>query len=46
MKISELLEARYKKYRKMGVFTRVEPKKRGRAKANKEQQTASAASRA
>ena len=46
MKTSELLEARYKKYRKMGVFTRVEPKKRGRAKANKEQQTASAASRA
>jgi acetyl-CoA carboxylase carboxyl transferase subunit alpha len=31
-KISELLEARYKKYRKMGVFTRVEPKKRGRAR--------------
>jgi acetyl-CoA carboxylase carboxyl transferase subunit alpha len=32
MKISDLLEARYKKYRRMGVFTRVEPKKRGRAK--------------
>ncbi len=29
-KISELLEARYKKYRKMGVFGRAEPKKRGR----------------
>jgi acetyl-CoA carboxylase carboxyl transferase subunit alpha len=32
MKISDLLEARYKKYRRMGVFTRAEPKKRGRAK--------------
>ncbi|HVM59550.1 MAG TPA: acetyl-CoA carboxylase carboxyltransferase subunit alpha [Verrucomicrobiae bacterium] len=32
MKVSDLLEARYKKYRRMGVFTRVEPKKRGRAK--------------
>ncbi len=32
MKVSDLLEARYKKYRKMGVFTRVEPRKRGRAK--------------
>jgi acetyl-CoA carboxylase carboxyl transferase subunit alpha len=32
VKIPELLEARYKKYRKMGVFTRVEPKKRGRAR--------------
>jgi acetyl-CoA carboxylase carboxyl transferase subunit alpha len=31
-KISDLLEARYKKYRKMGVFTRAEPKKRGRAR--------------
>ena len=30
MKLSELLEARYKKFRKMGVFTRAEPKKRGR----------------
>ena len=30
MKTSELLEARYKKYRKMGEFGRVEPKKRGR----------------
>jgi acetyl-CoA carboxylase carboxyl transferase subunit alpha len=29
-KISELLEDRYKKYRKMGVFTKAEPKKRGR----------------
>jgi acetyl-CoA carboxylase carboxyl transferase subunit alpha len=32
MKISDLLEARYKKFRKMGVFTRIEPKKRGRSK--------------
>ena len=32
MKTSDLLEARYKKFRKMGVFTRVEPKKRGRSK--------------
>ena len=32
IKVSDLLEARYKKYRKMGVFTRVEPRKRGRAK--------------
>jgi acetyl-CoA carboxylase carboxyl transferase subunit alpha len=32
MKISDLLEARYKKYRRMGVFTRLEPKKRARAK--------------
>jgi len=32
MKMTDLLEARYKKYRKMGVFTRVEPRKRGRAK--------------
>jgi acetyl-CoA carboxylase carboxyl transferase subunit alpha len=29
MKTSELLEARYKKFRKMGVFGRAEPKKRG-----------------
>ena len=29
-KISDLLEARYKKYRKIGVFGRAEPKKRGR----------------
>ncbi len=29
-KISELLEDRYKKYRKMGVFAKAEPKKRGR----------------
>ena len=32
MKMSDLLEARYKKYRKMGVFTRVEPRKRGRVR--------------
>ncbi|HTS19452.1 MAG TPA: acetyl-CoA carboxylase carboxyltransferase subunit alpha [Verrucomicrobiae bacterium] len=32
MKMAELLEARYKKYRRMGVFARTEPKKRGRAK--------------
>jgi acetyl-CoA carboxylase carboxyl transferase subunit alpha len=31
-KISDLLEARYKKFRKMGVFTRVEPKKRVRSR--------------
>ena len=30
MKISELLEARYKKYRQMGVFAKAEPKKRTR----------------
>jgi len=30
VKISDLLDARYKKYRKMGVFTRVEPRKRAR----------------
>jgi acetyl-CoA carboxylase carboxyl transferase subunit alpha len=29
-KLSELLEDRYKKYRKMGVFAKAEPKKRGR----------------
>ena len=29
-KISELLDDRYKKYRKMGVFAKAEPKKRGR----------------
>jgi acetyl-CoA carboxylase carboxyl transferase subunit alpha len=33
VKISELLDDRYKKYRKMGVFTKAEPKKRGRKKA-------------
>jgi acetyl-CoA carboxylase carboxyl transferase subunit alpha len=32
IKMSDLLEARYKKYRKMGVFTRVEPKKRTRSR--------------
>ena len=32
VKISDLLEARYKKFRKMGVFTRVEPTKRGRTR--------------
>jgi acetyl-CoA carboxylase carboxyl transferase subunit alpha len=31
-KTSELLDNRYKKYRKMGVFTKAEPKKRGRRK--------------
>ncbi len=45
MKTSELLEARYKKYRKMGEFTRVEPKKRGRVKTQKEQQPVSAINR-
>jgi acetyl-CoA carboxylase carboxyl transferase subunit alpha len=30
MKVSELLESRYKKYRKIGVFARAEPRKRGR----------------
>ena len=35
MKTSDLLEARYKKYRHMGVFARAEPKKRApRAKKN------------
>ena len=35
LKTSDLLEARYKKYRHMGVFARAEPKKRGpRAKKN------------
>jgi len=29
-KVSDLLEDRYKKYRKMGVFAKAEPKKRGR----------------
>lgn len=29
-KMSDLLEERYKKYRKMGVFAKAEPKKRGR----------------
>jgi acetyl-CoA carboxylase carboxyl transferase subunit alpha len=43
IKTSELLEARYKKYRKIGEFIRVEPRKRGRPKARKEPQTASAA---
>ena len=42
MKTSELLEARYKKYRKIGEFTRAEPKKRGRVKEQKEPQSASA----
>jgi acetyl-CoA carboxylase carboxyl transferase subunit alpha len=28
LKVSELLDARYKKYRKMGVFARAEPRKR------------------
>jgi acetyl-CoA carboxylase carboxyl transferase subunit alpha len=32
MKMNELLEERYKRYRKIGVFARAEPKKRGRAK--------------
>jgi acetyl-CoA carboxylase carboxyl transferase subunit alpha len=32
VKISDLLEARYKKFRKMGVFTRAEPKKRTRSR--------------
>ena len=32
VKITDLLEARYKKFRKMGVFTRAEPKKRGRTR--------------
>ena len=37
MKTSELLEARYKKYRQMGVYSRVEPKKRRtRSKAKTE----------
>jgi len=36
MKTSELLEARYKKYRKIGEFTRAEPKKRRRTRVQKE----------
>jgi acetyl-CoA carboxylase carboxyl transferase subunit alpha len=35
LKISELLEARYKKYRKMGVFERAEPRKRRGRRARK-----------
>ncbi|HUJ10945.1 MAG TPA: acetyl-CoA carboxylase carboxyltransferase subunit alpha [Verrucomicrobiae bacterium] len=35
MKTTELLEARYKKYRKIGEFTRAEPKKRRRGKVQK-----------
>jgi acetyl-CoA carboxylase carboxyl transferase subunit alpha len=45
LKTSELLEARYKKYRKIGEFTRAEPKKRGRARAQKEQQPVSTSAR-
>src|SRR5437867_2475076 len=33
VKTGELLDARYKKYRKMGVFTKAEPKKRVRKKS-------------
>jgi acetyl-CoA carboxylase carboxyl transferase subunit alpha len=40
MKTSELLEARYKKFRKMGVFGRAEPRKRG-SRAKKATQPAS-----
>jgi acetyl-CoA carboxylase carboxyl transferase subunit alpha len=36
MKTSELLEARYKKFRKIGEFTRAEPKKRRRGKVQKD----------
>ena len=46
IKTSELLEARYKKYRKIGEFIRVEPRKRARARARKDSQPASAATQA
>ena len=36
MKTSELLDARYKKFRKIGEFTRAEPKKRRRGKVQKD----------
>jgi acetyl-CoA carboxylase carboxyl transferase subunit alpha len=36
LKISELLDARYKKFRKIGEFTRAEPKKRRRGKVQKD----------
>ena len=42
MKTSGLLEARYKKYRKMGVFSHAEPKKR-RTRAKKSDQPAAPA---
>jgi acetyl-CoA carboxylase carboxyl transferase subunit alpha len=42
MKTSELLEARYKKYRKIGEFTRVEPKKRRRGKVQRDQPVSAA----
>ncbi len=45
LKNAEMLEARYKKYRQMGVFGRAEPKKRG-ARARKEHQPASAPTQA
>jgi len=38
MKPSELLEGRYRKYRKIGEFTRAEPKKRRRTRVPKESQ--------
>jgi acetyl-CoA carboxylase carboxyl transferase subunit alpha len=41
MKMSELLDDRYKKYRQMGVFARAEPKKRTR-RVKKNPQTAAA----
>jgi acetyl-CoA carboxylase carboxyl transferase subunit alpha len=45
MKNSELLEERYKKYRKMGVFAKAEPRKRGR-RTKKDQAPAHAAAHA
>ena len=42
MKTSELLEARYKKFRKIGEFTRAEPKKRRRGKVQKDSPISSA----
>ena len=40
-KVGELLDHRYKKFRKMGVFTKAEPKKRGRRKKTATPATAS-----
>jgi acetyl-CoA carboxylase carboxyl transferase subunit alpha len=45
MKNSELLEQRYKKFRKMGVFAKAEPKKHGR-RTKKDQQPAPASAHA
>jgi acetyl-CoA carboxylase carboxyl transferase subunit alpha len=44
LKTSDLLEARYKRFRNIGVFSRAEPKKRSRAKVKKDPQPATAPS--